>query len=151
MARRGAERPAPSRRFNPDWKAEGFIGAAIVIVNEFKLVLGITRGMNMADIGLPGGKADDTDPTLQYAAARETYEETGVVVDPNVLVFVADNPGPRGTHVAFYAPSVKQWPQKFESEPFEGFVGFYQPEAFLNPKAPYREYTGRVFEKLKLV
>ena len=138
-------------RGNPDWKAEGYIGAGIVIVNEFGLVLGITRGQNMADIGLPGGKADDADPTLQYAAARETYEETGVLVDPQILVYVDENPGPRGMHVAFFAPKVKQWPQRFGSEPFEGYVAFYQPEAFLNPKAPYREYTGRVFAKLGLV
>lgn len=139
------------RRRNPDWQAQGYIGAGIVIVDDFGLVLGITRGLDMADIGFPGGKADPTDKTLEAAAARETFEESGVRVDPKVLVYVGENPGKRGIHVTFFAPKVRTWPKKFGSDPFEGFVAFYQPEAFLNPNAQYREYNGRILTELGLL
>lgn len=138
-------------RKNPDWKARGYIGAGIVVVDERGLVLGITRGFNMADIGLPGGKADPEDPSLEVAASREAFEETGVRVDPATLVYVTENPGPRGTHVTFFAPRVIAWPTKFGSDPFEGYVGFFEPAAFVNPAAPYRAYNERAFKKLGLL
>lgn len=141
-----------ARSTNPDWKAQGYIGAGIIIVEpQTGLVLGITRGHDMADLGFPGGKADSTDPDLQHAACREAFEETGVRIDPKILELVAENPGPRGTHVLFYAPRVRAWPKRYRSEPFEGYVGFYQPEAFVNPKAPYREYNGRALRKIGLL
>jgi 8-oxo-dGTP pyrophosphatase MutT (NUDIX family) len=143
--------PRSRYKRNVDWQAQGYIGAGIVVVDGFGLVLGITRGLAMHDIGLPGGKADPEDPSLEIAAVREAFEETGVQIDPSVLEYVTENPGPRGAHVTFYAPSVLHWPQKFKSVPFEGYVGFYQPEAFVNPEAPYRDYTRRAFVKLGLL
>lgn len=38
---------------------------------------------------LPGGHVDDYDPSLVGTAAREAFEETGVVIDPGVEPFLA--------------------------------------------------------------
>lgn len=88
---------------------------------------------------------------MEDAAVRETLEETGVLVDPESLEYVAENPGPRGMHVTFLAHRVQEWPERFTSTPFEGYVGFYEPAAFINPNAPYREYNGRVLRTLGLL
>ncbi|OBX27097.1 8-oxo-dGTP pyrophosphatase MutT (NUDIX family) [Gelidibacter algens] len=36
------------------------------------------RGVHSAQVGFPGGKLEADDPSLEYAALRETFEEVGV-------------------------------------------------------------------------
>ena len=38
-------------------------------------------GVHSAQIGFPGGKLEMQDPTLEYAALRETFEEVGVPIE----------------------------------------------------------------------
>jgi 8-oxo-dGTP pyrophosphatase MutT (NUDIX family) len=38
-------------------------------------------GVHSGQIAFPGGKAEETDPDLQYTALRETYEEIGVPME----------------------------------------------------------------------
>ena len=38
-------------------------------------------GVHSAQIGFPGGKLEMEDPTLEYAALRETFEEVGVPIE----------------------------------------------------------------------
>jgi 8-oxo-dGTP pyrophosphatase MutT (NUDIX family) len=42
------------------------------------LILGVSRKDNHSDFGLIGGKTDDTDPSTEFTAIRETKEETGL-------------------------------------------------------------------------
>lgn len=38
-------------------------------------------GVHSAQVGFPGGKLEVDDPSLEYAALRETYEEVGVSIE----------------------------------------------------------------------
>lgn len=38
------------------------------------------RGVHSAQVGFPGGKLEVDDPSLEYAALRETFEEVGVPI-----------------------------------------------------------------------
>jgi len=51
-----------------------------VLIERDGLYLGVPRRDNPNDFGLPGGKVDETDKTNAEAAARECFEETGLVI-----------------------------------------------------------------------
>ena len=38
-------------------------------------------GVHSAQVGFPGGKLENEDPSLEYAALRETFEEVGVPIE----------------------------------------------------------------------
>lgn len=46
------------------------------------------RGVHSAQVGFPGGKLEAEDPSLEYAALRETFEEVGVPIE-NMTVLKA--------------------------------------------------------------
>lgn len=53
------------------------------VQHQTKLILILRKtysGVHSAQVGFPGGKLELDDPSLEYAALRETYEEVGVVM-----------------------------------------------------------------------
>jgi 8-oxo-dGTP pyrophosphatase MutT (NUDIX family) len=59
--------------------------ASLVIItptNHILYMLRPQRGAFPSMHVFPGGALDDTDPSLQYCALRETYEETGILIAP---------------------------------------------------------------------
>lgn len=54
--------------------------ACVLLVNEFKEVLAVSRKDNHHDFGLPGGKMEDSDKDIVETAIRELKEETGIRV-----------------------------------------------------------------------
>jgi 8-oxo-dGTP pyrophosphatase MutT (NUDIX family) len=50
----------------------------VVLTNQNGQILGVSRKTDHNDMGLIGGKVDNTDPTPEFAAIRETKEETGL-------------------------------------------------------------------------
>lgn len=60
--------------------------ASLVIVTPTSHILYMLRPQKGAFPSMhvfPGGALDDTDPSLEYCALRETYEETGILIAPN--------------------------------------------------------------------
>ena len=61
---------------------------------QTKLILILRKtysGVHSAQVGFPGGKLEKEDPSLEYAALRETFEEVGVPVE-NMIVLKAMTP-----------------------------------------------------------
>ncbi len=63
---------------------------------------------------LPGGHVETSDPSLIHAAARELYEETGIMVDPFKLEYLCylDRPDrdPRGRKVSVvFRVEIDEW------------------------------------------
>ena len=61
------------------------------VAHHTKLILILRKtysGVHSAQVGFPGGKLEKEDPSLEYAALRETFEEVGVPIE-NMTVLKA--------------------------------------------------------------
>jgi 8-oxo-dGTP pyrophosphatase MutT (NUDIX family) len=63
--------------------------AAVLIRNKEDLILAVSRKDNPDDFGLPGGNVDPGE-NYRQTAIRETFEETGLVIDDLECVFTRD-------------------------------------------------------------
>jgi len=120
--------------------------AASVIVPLGKRIVGITRGRNMQDVNFPGGRADPDDPSPQFTACRELYEETGIKVLPDDLeeILVRED----GAHFTYLAHRTVHFPGHLYSKPFEGFAALYPPWSLLAPTCTYRNTASEAFRRL---
>lgn len=110
-------------------------------------VLGITRGLRTDDVELPGGRAEPGDASLAHTAVRELREETGVVVLQEALQPVVVHEW----HTTFVVTAVQAWPARLASEPFEGYVGFWPPEAFCSSGCKYAAQNAALFQRVGLM
>jgi len=65
--------------------------AQIIVINDEGFILSVSRKNNHLDIGIPGGKMEDCDITIEDCAVRELKEETGITVNPKDLINVYTN------------------------------------------------------------
>jgi 8-oxo-dGTP pyrophosphatase MutT (NUDIX family) len=127
------------------------VGAGVVVLGTGPSVLAITRGLALDDLGFPGGRRDSEDSSAAVTAARELYEETGMVVEPEALVYVGYGPTPTGGVFVVYTPrEIVSWPAVLRSEPFEGFVGWHPPAALRSTQARHGTFQGHILERLGL-
>jgi|WetSurMetagenome_2_1015567.scaffolds.fasta_scaffold292317_2 8-oxo-dGTP pyrophosphatase MutT (NUDIX family) len=111
--------------------------ACVLIVRNDGLVLAVSRKNDHTDFGLPGGKVEPGEE-LACAAARELWEETGVIVAPSTLEKIYEGPGRTCTAHAFYA---RRWRGTPESR--EGAVTAWVPWSTLL-KGSFRDYNARL-------
>jgi 8-oxo-dGTP pyrophosphatase MutT (NUDIX family) len=125
------------------------IAAGVLIVQSGK-VLAISRGLDRANLTIPGGHVEKSDRNVRHAAARELHEETGVVVHPPRLRYLRANPSERGHYVAYFAPEIISLPTILRSIPFEGFVGWHHPQKLLRPEVFHRDFYRQIFKQIGL-
>ncbi|KAI8354097.1 NUDIX hydrolase domain-like protein [Choanephora cucurbitarum] len=81
FSRRLLNYPRFKLNYKPDVK-EAAVLVPLCIDQGKPSVLFTVRNMNMrthrGEISFPGGKTDDTDPSTEYTALRETHEEIGI-------------------------------------------------------------------------
>jgi len=79
----------------------------VVLLNEEGQVLAVSRKDNHSDMGLPGGKRDPEDSSLEDALKREVKEETGLGIQNLLLVYVKHKSGYLGyTYLADYSGEI---------------------------------------------
>lgn len=110
--------------------------AFVVVADADGRVLAITRGQDVLDWNLPGGRLEPGE-SFQQGAARELYEETGARANPTQLRQVM-HLRRRSGEIAFFVAEGVAVPDEPRSEPFEGHVGWLPARRLLGPTCRYR-------------
>lgn len=108
------------------------LAVCLVVQNEHRQVLAVSRKDDHTAFGLPGGKVDPEDGevdsanlwgTLRVAMCREALEELGVHLEPGDLVLEYQLPDPTGYwNVCFSAPA--NLLSDAETQPDEGITSW---------------------------
>jgi len=113
-----------------------------LIINNENLVLAVSRKDDHSIFGLPGGKVDQEDDSLEKAAMRELAEETGVQANGGIPVFTSICYGLDEKH---YLTTTFMWdklwslPKQIEGE---GIVAWVSPDVICeNSFGKYRNFA----------
>lgn len=124
--------------------------AAVMLIIKDGKILAISRRYDKTKFGLPGGKAEEFEYTMD-AAMRETREETGVQVKDCTLIFVREEPRdrPEGEDFQCYCYYALDWegvPHNSE----EGEVQWLTEYELTNTgKGAFADYNRRTLEAFK--
>lgn len=119
-----------------------------LLVDSNGRILGVSRGADTEEFGMPGGKVEPNE-TLEVAAVRETFEETGYVIAAPQAVYTAFVPGETNfICTTFVAQVVAAAPDAPRSVPFEGVVAWVNPLVLAN--GPFAEYNRALFDHLNI-
>lgn len=121
------------------------ISGCVVVLYEGK-ILGVSRKHDTSQWGIPGGKAEEGE-TPAMAAARECWEETGLIVEGLRHIYEGDC-GPGSDGKSFYVHSYLV--DKFHGSPKqmgEGKVGWITEQELLS--GPFADYNSRLLTALK--
>lgn len=125
--------------------------AVCTIVYRRGFVLAISRGTNTSDWNVPGGKVDQGEP-LKDAAARELYEETGVLIPRrNQLEPVYEDLVHTHVCTCFWVEGDVIFPSIMGSNPFEGYVAWARPEDLLTERSRFHRYNREAFKVAGIV
>ena len=117
----------------------------IILLNDKNEILTVSRRNNYDDLGLIGGKIDNTDYSPEHAAIRETKEETNLdiynlkLIDERIyndeLIYC---------YVADYKGYIKE-------EKNGGKVKWSLPESVLCEGCTFSDYNTIILKKLNLI
>jgi len=114
-------------------------------------ILAITRGEDVRDWGLPGGRAERFE-RFADTAARELTEETGVRISRGsrlVPVWIRETDGSQTA--IFEVDGSVIIPSKLESNPFEGYVDWLPPEEMCRPTCTFGAFQHELFRRLGIL
>lgn len=113
-------------------------------------VLAISRGTDLSNWSLPGGKTEAGE-SFEEAALRELFEETGVDGRTGRLSPVLEEYQARKHAVIFLLEGQVLMPPVLESRPFEGYVDWKRPDELLAPTCWHREQNVVAFSRVGLL
>jgi 8-oxo-dGTP pyrophosphatase MutT (NUDIX family) len=125
-----------------------------LIIDLDGLILATSRKNDHSIFGLPGGKVDSDDKTLESAAKRELEEETGVIAEGGIPIFTSicyghDNKGYMTT--TFIWNKCLNDPKQIEGE---GIVAWVSPHIMCKKHsgvfANFGFYNYRLFQYLDI-
>lgn len=115
--------------------------ATVLIVKDGK-VLAVSRGNDLSDWSLPGGKLKQEE-TFEEGAVRETVEETGLAIFGLELVFEGQD---NNFHVKTF--QAKRYYGDIRSSE-EGEVRWVEPKALAT--GTFGNYNGELMQKMGLL
>lgn len=123
-----------------------------LIINDEGLILAAARKDNPNIFGLPGGKVEDTDLTLDNAAKRELVEETGLRGEGGFLVYSAVCFGDDNNH---YMTHTFMWhtfsfTSKLSQQEGEGRVCWVSPDVMCK-KEGFGSFNFCLFKHLNII
>ncbi len=130
--------------------------ATVLLLSPDGRILGVSRGEDTTDWGMPGGWIEPGE-TPREAAARELWEETGILVDPQDLNPVYE----QGGCVTFMPFRVRLrgsyrrgLPFNLDLEPqgqWEGYPAWVEPSAIACSSCTFGRSNGRMLRDLGLL
>lgn len=131
--------------------ATGEHAALVVVLHpDRKRVLAISSDHDVSDWGFPGGGAEPhLDTTVEDTAYRELWEESGVVA--GLLIPIDRRHSGKHCATTFLAETIRRWPERLESVPFEGHVAWVEPARLIAPTCRYRQHATEMLQLVGLI
>jgi 8-oxo-dGTP pyrophosphatase MutT (NUDIX family) len=128
----------------------------VLVLNRNGKVLAISRKEDVSMFGLPGGKVDPEDKSIELAAEREFLEETGLIgLGKPIGIFSCFCPGGKDgigymTKTFMFKDVItKSSDGEWKSQEGEGKLAWVTPMFLIN-NSPFSEYNLRLFQTLEM-
>lgn len=120
--------------------------AVCIVQNGDGQVLAVSRGTNLLDLGLPGGKVEPGESPVA-GACRELFEETGIVARPEDCTFLyAQQEG----RYMVYTYIVNRYAGALSPATREGTPLWVDAGRLCTEKCTFAEHNKRAFEVLRI-